>query len=69
VQRGRVEDKSKEMPSKKRGGWTWCLGKLYDEKEKWDRTDMKNKYCGANDIAANREAYAYTDVDWLTEWR
>jgi len=30
---------------------------------------MKDKYYGANDIAANREAYAYTDVDWLTEWR
>jgi len=24
---------------------------------------MKDKYCGANDIAANHEAYAYTDVD------
>ena len=31
--------------------------------------EWKTKYCGANDIAVNHEAYAYTDVDWLTEWR
>jgi len=35
----------------------------YMMKRKSEIGRMKNKYCGANDIAANHEAYAYTDVD------